>query len=85
MMVCTIQVIGAFLLMHSMDVVLAWVLLLITPFVVIAGKLISRTLRQMTERIRIKESRVQMLVQEGVEHNAMLRSRRGVKWMTGLL
>ncbi len=85
MMVCAIQVIGAFLLMHSMDVVLAWVLLLITPFVVIAGKLISRTLRQMTERIRIKESRVQMLVQEGVEHNAMLRSLRGVKWMTGLL
>lgn len=80
--VTLIQLVGAFLLMHSMDRWLAWVLLLLTPLVIVFGKLIARPLRQMTLDIRRDESRIQMQVQEGMEHNATLRSLGSEHWIT---
>ncbi len=83
--VTLIQLTGAFLLMYSMDRTLAWVLLLLTPLVLIFGKVISRPLRQMTQDIREDESRIQMQVQEGMEHNATLRSLGSEQWVTDRL
>ncbi len=80
-----IQLIGAFLLMHSMDRALAWALLILTPLVLVFGKFIARPLRQMTLDIRRDESQIQMQVQEGMEHNATLRSLGSEQWVTDRL
>jgi ABC-type multidrug transport system fused ATPase/permease subunit len=82
MAITMIQLCGAFLLMRWFDEWLAWALLLLTPFAIVFGKLISRRLRQMTLDIRQDESRIQMQVQEGMEHNAVLRSLGAEQWVT---
>ena len=85
MVITTIQLFGAFLLMRWFDARLAWALLLLTPMAVVFGKLVSRRLRQMTHDIRQDESRIQMQIQEGMEHNAVLRSLGSEQWVTGRL
>ncbi len=82
MVITVIQLCGAFLLMQWFDARLAWALLLLTPLAIIFGKLIARRLRQMTLDIRQDESRIQMQVQEGMEHNAVLRSLGSEQWVT---
>lgn len=80
-----VQLTGAFLLMYSMDHRLALALLLITPFIVAFGKLFAHRLRNMTLDIRQQESTIQMQVQEGMEHNAILRSLGSEQWITDRL
>lgn len=82
MTVTIIQLCGAFLLMQSMDARLAWALLLLTPIFLIVGKLFARQMRKMTLDIRQQESVIQMLVQETMEHNAVLRSLESGDWVT---
>ena len=77
-----IQLCGAFLLMRWFDARLAWALLILTPLAIIFGKLIARKLRQMTLDIRQDESKIQMQVQETMEHNAVLRSLGSEQWVT---
>ena len=84
-MITMIQLCGAFLLMRWFDARLAWALLLLTPLAIVFGKLIARRLRQMTLDIRQDESRIQMQVQEGMEHNAVLRSLGSEQWVTDRL
>ena len=85
MLITMIQLCGAFLLMRWFDARLAWALLLLTPLAIVFGKLISRRLRQMTLDIRQDESRIQMQVQESMEHNAVLRSLGSEQWIAGRL
>ena len=85
MLVMLVQLAGAFGLMYSMDRRLAWLLLILTPLAIVFGKLLARPLRKMTLEIRDKESRIQMQVQEGVEHNAVLRSLGSEQWITDRL
>ena len=85
MVITCIQLCGAFLLMQWFDARLAWALLLLTPMAIVFGKLIARRLRQMTLDIRQDESRIQMQVQEGMEHNAVLRSLGSEQWVTDRL
>ena len=85
MVITMIQLCGAFLLMRWFDARLAWALLLLTPLAIVFGKLIARRLRQMTLDIRQDESRIQMQVQEGMEHNAVLRSLGSEQWVTDRL
>ena len=85
MSVTLIQLTGAFLLMQSMDPRLAWALLLLTPLFLVVGKLIGRKMRMMTLDIRKQESVIQMLVQETMEHNAVLRSLESGDWITNRL
>ncbi len=85
MIITMMQLCGAFLLMRWFDARLAWALLLLTPLAIVFGKLISRRLRQMTLDIRQDESRIQMQVQEGMEHNAVLRSLGSEQWVTDRL
>ena len=80
-----VQLTGAFLLMYSMDSRLALALLVITPFIVAFGKLFAHRLRNMTLDIRQQESVIQMQVQEGMEHNAVLRSLGSEQWVTDRL
>ena len=85
MAVTMIQLSGAFLLMRWFDARLAWALILLTPMALVIGKLVARKLRQMTLDIRQDESRIQMQVQEGMEHNAVLRSLGSEQWVTDRL
>jgi len=85
MVITLIQLCGAFMLMRWFDARLAWVLLLLTPLAIVFGKLIVRRLRQMTLDIRQDESQIQMQVQEGMEHNAVLRSLGAELWVTDRL
>ena len=85
MIITTLRLAGAFLLMRYFDELLAWSLLLITPIAIIFGKLIARQLREMTRDIREDESRIQMQIQEGMEHNAVLRSLQSEQWVTNRL
>ena len=79
------QLLGAFLLMQSMDARLAWFLLVLTPVFLLVGKMIARKMREMSLAIRKQESVIQMLVQETMEHNAVLRSLESGEWVTGRL
>ena len=83
--VTLVQLLGAFLFMNMMDARLAWALLLLTPIFLVVGKLFARQLRKMTLDIRHQESIIQMLVQETMEHNAVLRSLESGDWVTGRL
>ena len=85
MLITGIKLCGAFLLMRWFDERLAWALLLLTPLAIVFGKLIARRLRTMTLDIRQDESRIQMQVQEGMEHNAVLRSLGSEQWVTDRL
>ena len=85
MVITMIQLCGAFLLMRWFNPQLAWALLLLTPLAIVFGKLIARRLRKMTLDIRQDESRIQMQVQEGMEHNAVLRSLGSEQWVTDRL
>lgn len=85
MAVTAVQLVGAFLLMQSMDARLAWALLVLTPLFLFVGKLFARQMRKMTLDIRKQESVIQMLVQETMEHNAVLRSLESGDWVTGRL
>lgn len=82
MTVTIIQLGGAFMLMQSMDARLAWALLVLSPIFLIVGKLFARQMRRMTLDIRQQESVIQMLVQETMEHNAVLRSLESGDWVT---
>ncbi len=81
-LVTSIQLCGSFLMLHYFDKRLAWTLMVLTPFALVAAKMIARKLRQMTLDIREDESRIQMHVQEGVEYNAVLRSLDSEPWLT---
>ena len=83
--VAAVQLAGAFLLMQTMDARLAWALLVFTPLFIVVGKLIARRMRRMTLDVRENESQVQMLVQETMEHQEMLRSLESADYMTGML
>ena len=83
--IAAVQLVGAFLLMQTMDTRLAWALLILTPLFVVTGKLMTRRLRLMTLEIREHESQVQMLVQETMEHQDVLRSLDSADYMAGQL
>ena len=72
-----VQLIGAFLLMHFIDAVLAWSLLVLTPVVVVCAKYLSSRLKKMTLAIREEESRIQMLIQETAEHQLTIKTLQG--------
>lgn len=74
LLVTSFRLAGAFLFMYVMDHRLAWLLLVLTPVTVGLSKLLSYWLRTMTRDIREAETRIQTLVQEGMEHNALLRT-----------
>ena len=80
--VTLVQLVGAFFFMNMLDTCLAWALLLLTPIFLVVGKIFARQMRRMTLDIRQQESIIQMLVQETMEHNAVLRSLESGDWVT---
>lgn len=85
MVVTGAQLLGAFMLMLSMDAWLAWSLLLLTPFVALSAKYLAHRLRHMTLAIRKEESHIQMLVQESMENETAIKSVQGEEVVSGRL
>lgn len=79
------QLVGAFLLLAKMDLTLALLLLLVTPFLVAFGKFFAHRMRAMTMDIRQQESAIQMQVQEGMEYSVVIRSLGSEQWVTNRL
>ena len=77
MVVTGVQLLGAFMLMLSMDAWLAWSLLLLTPFVALSAKYLAHRLRHMTLAIRKEESSIQMLIQGSMENETAIKSVQG--------
>lgn len=69
-----VQLAGAFCLMLKLDSRLALILIVILPIFMLLGKLFTRKLRRMTSVIREKESKVQAMIQEGLQHSANMRA-----------
>lgn len=77
------KLLGAFFLLRTMDTTLAWLLVLITPILIVVGKLLARRLRSLTHDIRQQESRVQTLIQESLELDTTLRTLGTTPWIVG--
>lgn len=75
------QLVGSFFLLRHFDSRLAWLLILLTPLAVGAGKFISYRLKSLTHEIRSSESHIQMKVQETAEQNAVFRTLCSELWL----
>lgn len=69
-----IQLVAAVIFLATMDLRLALVLLLITPFFLAFSKVFFRKVRTLTKEIRENESRVQSHIQESLQHKTLLQS-----------
>ena len=70
--ITAIQLIGAFWLMRLLDERIAWLLLIGTPLLVMAGKVFGGALKKMTEAIREQEAKIQGCCQEWIENTVTL-------------
>ena len=77
------KLLGAFLLLRTMDTTLAWMLVLLTPAFIILGKFLTRRLRSLTHDIRSQESKIQTIIQESLELDTTLRTLGTTPWMVG--
>lgn len=82
MAVTLVQLLGAFLLMRSIDTILAWSLLVLTPVVAVCAKYLGSRLKKMTLQIRDTESRIQTTIQETAEHELTIKVLQGERVMT---
>lgn len=82
MAVTLVQLLGAFLLMRSIDTVLAWSLLVLTPVVAVCAKYLGSRLKKMTLQIRDTESRIQTTIQETAEHELTIKVLQGEQVIT---
>jgi len=83
--ITTFQLIAAFIFMANMNLELALTLIVITPAFILLCKLISRKLKYMTKDIREQDSKIQSVLQEGLQHNVTLRSLESTNMVFGNL
>lgn len=68
------RLVGAFLYLFHMDSRLACLLVCIVPFFLLLSKVYVRKMRTITRDIRSTESRVQSILQESIQHRAILKT-----------
>lgn len=68
------QLIGAFVLLFSMNKTLALAVLFIGPFFLLASKLFIRKLRTLSRSIREQESNIQSMLQESLQHTIIIKT-----------
>ena len=68
------RLVGAFLYLFHMDARLACLIVCIVPFFLILSKVYVRKMRTITRDIRSTESRVQSILQESIQHRAILKT-----------
>lgn len=69
-----VQLVGAFLLLYSMDRTLALIILVVVPFFLLCSKLYFRKMRLLTHTIRTSESRMQSVIQESLQHALVVKT-----------
>ena len=72
--VTLVRLLAALVFLAVLDLRLALVILLVTPALLLAGKLFFRKIRQMTKDIRQTESSVQTHIQESIQNKTLLQS-----------
>ena len=75
------RLVGAFLYLFHMDGRLAILLVCIVPFFLLLSKVYVRKMRTITRDIRSTESRVQSILQESIQHRAILKTLERTKTM----
>ena len=66
--------VGAFAYLFSMDSRLACLIVCIVPFFLLLSKVYVRRMRTITRDIRSTESRIQSILQESIQHRAILKT-----------
>lgn len=69
-----VQLIGAFLLLYSMDRTLALIILVVVPFFLLCSKLYFKKMRRLTHTIRSSESQMQSVIQESLQHALVVKT-----------
>lgn len=73
--------VGAFFYLFSMDGRLACLIVCIVPFFLLLSKVYVRKMRTITREIRSTESQVQSILQESIQHRAILKTLERTKTM----
>ncbi|MCD8385971.1 MAG: ABC transporter ATP-binding protein/permease [Bacteroidales bacterium] len=71
-LVTSVQLIGAFWLLCTMNTTLALCALIISPLAIISSKIYFRRMRQLNSQIRQNESRIHQNMQEGLQHRLVV-------------
>ena len=75
------QFTAAFLYLYFIDKRLAIILVIIAPFFLLVSKLYVRRLRRITHDIREKESKVQSIIQESLQHSLVIKTLHRVPYV----
>ena len=75
------RLVGAFFYLFHMDASLACLIVCIVPFFLLLSKVYVRKMRAITRNIRSTESRVQSILQESIQHRAILKTLERTKTM----
>ena len=72
--VTVIQLAASFILLYSMDRMLAVVLVLILPFFMLLSRFYVSRMRHMTKAVRESESNIQSVMQESLQHKTIVKT-----------
>ncbi len=70
----TVRLVGAFFFLYSMDARLACTLVVVAPLFILLSRFYIHKMRAITRDIRTTDSRVQSILQESVQHRAVLKT-----------
>lgn len=74
MVISVVQLTAAFVFFCFLDTLLPWLLVLIVPIFIIAGRFYTRKMRKYGREIRSSDSRIQSLIQEGIQHHTVIKT-----------
>ena len=83
--VTVIQLAASFILLYSMDRMLAVVLVLILPFFMLLSRFYVSRMRHMTKAVRESESNIQSVMQESLQHKTIVKTLEQSRGMMGRL
>ena len=83
--VTVIQLVASFVLLYSMDRMLAVVLVLILPFFMLLSRFYVSRMRHMTKAVRESESNIQSVMQESLQHKTIVKTLEQSRGMMGRL
>ena len=75
------RLVGAFFYLFHMDARLACLIVCIVPFFLLLSKVYVRKMRSITRDIRSTESQVQSILQESIQHRAILKTLERIRTM----
>jgi len=75
-----VQFVGAFFFLFFMDSTLAVIIVCVVPFFIVSSKLYVKTMRKLAHEARERESRIQSIIQETLQHVLVVKTLRRVKF-----